>query len=199
MLAPSDAGPQSYDLCIAIAGRQLHWRNRNHGVTLSQDTMAWTMDADANETAYGNIVAVHLESRGQKVTEDRCTITFSDGRRGLLIVNTDPGGYADATQVARYRDFVRDLHAHLPAELYPSIRFSASVPRRRYWTMMIAAIAGAPIFAAAGLAGFFLFHLWQGVLLFALGEYFCWTLLRRALANTPRDYTPDALPDALLT
>jgi hypothetical protein len=198
MLAPSAVGPHSYDLCINVAGRRLYWRNRNHGVTLSEGCIAWTMDGDAFETAYGNIVAVHLDSRGQKITADRCTITFADGR-GLLIVNTDPGGYADATRAALYRDFVRDLHARLPADRYPLIRFTAGVPRWRYWTMLISAIAGAAAFAAAGFAGYFIFHLWNGPFLFLLGEYLCWTLGRRALTNAPRDYAPDKLPEALLS
>jgi hypothetical protein len=158
MLAPSAAGTQTYDLCLNVAGRRLYWRNRNHGVTLNADCIGWTMDGDAVETAYGNIVAVHLESRGQKITEDRCTVTFADGR-ALLIVNTDPGGFADAARAALYRDFVRDLHAHLPPDRYPLIRFTAGVPRWRFLTMLICAIAGMQVFAATGLAFFFIFHL----------------------------------------
>jgi hypothetical protein len=197
MLAPSGAGPYTYDLCVTVAGRRLYWRNRNHGVTLGQDCIAWTMDGEAVETAYGNIVAVHLDSRGQKVKADRCIITFADGS-GLLVVNTDPGGFADAERARRYRDFVRDLHARLSPDRYPLIRFTAGVQRARYWTMLIAAVTGAGAFAVAGLAGFFIFHLWNGLLLLIAGEYACWTLLRRALANRPRNYTPDKLPEVLL-
>jgi hypothetical protein len=76
----------------------------------------------------------------------------------------------------------------------PLIRFAAGVPRWRYLTMLICAIAGVPVFAAF----FFIFHLWRGLLIFVLGVYACRVLLRRALANAPRDYTPDTLPDGLL-
>jgi hypothetical protein len=197
MLAPSTAGQRTYDLCINIAGRRLFWRNRNHGVTLGNDTIAWTMDGNAMETAYGNIVAVHLNSTGQKVTTDRCTIAFADGS-ALLIVNTDAGGYRDTKLAPLYRDFVRDLHARLAGDRYTGIRFTAGVPRWRYWTMLISAIAAAPAFAAAGIAGYFIFHQWNFLLLLLVGDYFCWTLGRRALANRPRDYTPDKLPEVLL-
>jgi hypothetical protein len=197
MLAPSAQGSRTYDLCINIAGRRLFWRNPNHGVTLGNDTIAWTMDAGAMETAYGNIVAVHLNSAGQKITADRCTITFADGS-GLLIVNTDPGGYRDTERATRYRDFVRDLHARLNSGRYPEIRFTAGVPCWRYRVMFASAIAAAPMFALAGLGGYLFYHLSNGLLLLVVGEYFCWKLGRRALANAPRDYAPDRLPEGLL-
>ena len=198
MLDTPTGRPRSYELCTNVAGRTLHWRNRNHGVTLRDDSIAWTMDGDTNDVPFGNIVAVHLDSVGQKVTADRCTITVADGR-GLTIVNTDPGGYADAAQAAAYRDFVRDLHARLATGGYGSaIRFTAGGPQWLYLTMLAAAIIGAPLFAAAGLAGYFVFHLWNGVLLLLAGEYFCWMLGRRALANRPRDYAAERLPEALL-
>jgi hypothetical protein len=197
MLAPAAEGSRFYDLCINVAGRRLYWRNPNHGVTLGNDTIAWTMDGGAVETAYGNIAAVHLNSTGQKITTDQCTITFADGS-GLLIVNTDPGGYRDAECAARYRDFVRDLHARLASERYAQIRFTAGVPRWRYLVMLASAIAAAPVFALAGLTGYLFDDLWHGLVLFVIGEYFCWTLGRRALANAPRDYTPERLPEELL-
>jgi hypothetical protein len=196
MAASASVSPPSYDLCICLAGRRLYWRNRNHGVTLGPDCIAWTMDGNAGEMPYGNIVAVHLNSAGQKVTADQCTITFADGS-GLLIVNTDPGGYADAQRAPVYRDFVHDLHARLAAKGSGAIRFTAGAPAWRYRTMLVGAIAAAPLFAAAGLAGFLILHLWKGLLLLLVGEYFCWTLGRRALANTPRDYTPEQLPEQL--
>ena len=198
MLAPSAEGSRTYDLCINVAGRRLFWRNPNHGITLGNDTIAWTMDGDAMETAFTDIVAVHLNSAGQKTTFDRCTITFADGS-GLLIVNTDPGGYRDAERAAHYRDFVRDLHARLASDRYPEIRFTAGVPRWRSMVMLGSAIAAAPMFALAGLGGYLFYHLWNGLLLLVVGEYFCWKLGRRALANAPRDYAPDQLPEELLT
>jgi hypothetical protein len=197
MLTPSAEGARTYDLCINVAGRRLFWRNPNHGVTLGNNTIAWTMDGGTMEMKYGDIVAVHLNSAGQKVTADRCTITFAGGS-GLLIVNTDPGGYRNAECATRYRDFVHDLHARLAYGRYPGIRFTAGVPRWRYLAMLGSAIAAAPLFVLAGLGGYLIYHLWNGLLLLLVGEYFCWKLGRRALANAPRDYAPDRLPEELL-
>jgi hypothetical protein len=169
MLASPAEGSRTYDLCINVAGRRLLWRNSNHGVTLGNDSIAWTMDGGAMEMAYGNIVAVHLNSSGQKITADRCTITFADGS-GLLIVNTDPGGYRDAERATRYRDFVRDLHTRLASERYPGIRFTAGVPRWRYLVMLGSAIPAAPVFALAGVGGYLFYHLSNGLFLFVVGD-----------------------------
>ncbi len=197
MLAPTLDASRSYDLCINVAGRRLYWRNPNRGITLGGDTLTWTMDGTAMETAYGNIVAVHLSCAGQKVTADRCTISFADGS-GLTIVNTDPGRYRDAERAARYRDFVRDLHARLASSRYGGIAFTAGVSPWRFRLMLASAVIAAPAFALAGLAGFVVYRQWNGLLLVGVGEFFCWKLGRRALANAPRDYTPDRLPEALL-
>lgn len=197
MLAPAAAGSFSYDLCLNVPGRRPFWRNRNRGITLNPDTIAWTMDGVANETAYGNIVAVHLDSSGQKVTTDRCTLTFSDGT-GLTVVNTNPGGYRDADHAVSYRAFVRDLHGRLTPDRYGGIRFTAGVPLWRYRLMLAVAGGGAPAFALVGLTYFLVFHLVQGLVLIAAGEFVCWKLYRRARANAPRDYAPDRLPVALL-
>jgi hypothetical protein len=198
MTVPPSANPRTYDLCIKVVGRRLYWRNRNSGVTLGPDCIAWTMDGAAHEVPYGNIVAVHLNSAGQKITEDRCAMTFADGS-GLRIVNTDPGGYADAARAAAYRDFVRDLHARLEASGNGAVRFTAGVAPWRYCTMLVGAAAAATVFTIAGLAGYFIFHQWSGLVLLGLGLYFSWTLGRRALANAPRDYTPEHLPERLLS
>jgi hypothetical protein len=45
---------------------------------LNKDTIAWTQDDRTTETSFGNIVAVHLSSGGQRVIVDRCAITYSD-------------------------------------------------------------------------------------------------------------------------
>ena len=57
----------------------------------------------------------------------------------------------------------------------------------------------ASIFALAGLGGYLFYHLWNGLFLLVVGEYFCWRLGRRALTNAPCDYAPDRLSEELLT
>jgi hypothetical protein len=198
VLAPSTEGSRTYDLCINVAGRQLYWRNRNRGLTLGQNAIAWTMDGEANESAYGNVAAVHLDSVGQKVTTDRCTITFSDGR-ALRIVNTDPGGYADGERAALYRDFVHDLHSRLPADRCPDIRFTEGWRLWQCQAMVALAALIALTSTALGLYVLLCLGNARGLLLVALAAYASWTLYRKALNNLPREYTPDRLPEFLLS
>jgi hypothetical protein len=198
MLAPAAENPRTYDLCINVAGRRLYWRNRNHGVTLGRDTLHWNMDGEDNDAAYGDIAAVHLDSAGLKVVADRCTITLADGR-ALQIVNTDPGGYSSIERKALYRDFVRDLHSRLSAARYPQIRFTEGWNLWRCQAVLALTTLVALISTALGL--YVLLHLGEprGLFLLALAAYACWKFYRTALNNTPRDYTPDRLPEFLLS
>ena len=198
MLAPAAESSRTYDLCINIAGRRLYWRNRNHGVTLGRDVMTWTMDGEGSDAAYGDIAAVHLNSAGLKVIADRCTITLADGR-ALQIVNTDPGGYSSAERKALYREFVRDLHSRLPAARYPGIRFTEGWSLWRCQAMLALSALVALVSAALGLYVFLHLGEPRGLILLALAAYACWKFYRTALNNTPRDYTPDRLPDFLLS
>ena len=198
MLAPLAESSGNYDLCINIAGRRLYSRNRNHGVTLGRDVMTWTMDGEGNDAAYGDIAAVHLDSAGLKVIADRCTITLADGR-ALQIVNTDPGGYSSAERKALYREFVRDLHSRLPAARYPGIRFTEGWSLWRCQAMLGLSALVALVSAALGLYVFLHLGEPRGLILLALAAYACWKFYRTALNNTPRDYTPDRLPDFLLS
>jgi hypothetical protein len=198
MLAPLAENSKTYDLCINVAGRRLYWRNHNHGVTLGRDFITWTMDGETSEAAYGDIVAVHLDSAGQKVTADRCTITLADGR-ALRIVNTDPGGFTSAEHKATYRDFVRDLHSRLAAARFAGIRFTEGWSLWQCQAMIVVAALGALAATAFGLYVFFHLGNARGLILIALAAYACWKLYRTALNNAPRDYAPDQPPDFLLS
>ena len=113
MPAPLSENLRAYDVCFSVNGGRF-FRKLDRGVTLSDDSIAWTVDGCTAEMPFGNIVAVHLESSGAAVVVDRCTVTFADGNV-LSVVNSDPGGFADREQVSIYRDFVHDLHARLAA------------------------------------------------------------------------------------
>jgi len=151
-----------------------------------------------NDVGYGDITAVNLDSAGLKVIADRCTITMSDGR-SLRIVNTDPFYYTSAKRKALYRDFVRDLHSRLPAARYPQIRFTEGWPLWQRQGMLALSALVALALTVFGLYMFLHLGSARGLILVALAAYVYWKFFRTALKNTPRDYTPDRLPDFLLS
>jgi hypothetical protein len=197
MLAPPPGNPRTYDLCFTVNGGHT-FRKLDQGVILGNDGMSWTADSATGEMPFGNIVAVHLQSGGQKVIVDRCTITFSEGTV-LAVVNSDPGGFSDSERVPIYRDFVRDLHARLAAGGYTGISFKAGVPRWRYQAMLAVTIAVGLFCGGFGLLTLLGFGNLKGLGILALGGYFCWQRGRITLANAPRNYGPDRLPESLLS
>jgi hypothetical protein len=197
MLSPSPANPRTYNVCFSVDGRHL-FRKLDHGITLSNNDIAWTTDDATTEMPFSDIVAVHLKSTGQSTIVDRCTITFADGN-ALSVVNSDPGGFADRERGPIYRDFVRDLHARLAAGSYTEIRFIAGVPRWRYQGMLAATIVAALFCSVGGLWFFLTFGDLKGLAILVAGGYACWKFGRTTLANAPRNYAPDHLPEQLLS
>jgi hypothetical protein len=198
MLAPLAESSRTYDLCITIAGRWRFRRNPNHGVTLGAGVMTWTMDDEANDAAYGDIATVNLDSAGLKVIADRCTITMSDGR-SLQIVNTDAFYYTSAARKALYRDFVRDLHSRLTVARYPQIRFTEGWPSWQRQGMLALSALVALGLTVFGLYMFLHLGSARGLILIVLAAYVGWKFFGMALKNTPREYTPDRLPEFLLS
>jgi hypothetical protein len=189
---------KTYDVCFYVNGRPL-LRMLDHGIGLGHDSITWTTrDSQTTEMAFGNIVAINLKSTGSRVIVEQCAITFADNSV-LTVVNSGPGGYSDRQRALAYRDVVRDLHARLAAGAFTAIRFTAGVPRGRYLAMLAFAAAMALVCGIIGLMEFLTIHDWRGPILILVGGYSSWRLGRKALANAPRDYTPDRPPENLLT
>jgi hypothetical protein len=197
MQALPRGNPRTYNVCFSVDGGHF-LRKLDQGVTLGDDGLAWTMDGRATEMPLGNIVAVHLRSAGQSTIVDQCAITFGDDSV-LSVVNSDPGGFTDRERVPIYRDFVRDLHDRLAAGPYTEIRFTAGVPRWRYRATLAATIVLAVLCGGFGLVALATLGDVKGLAILTLGGYACWKHGRTALANAPRDYAPDHLPEELLS
>jgi hypothetical protein len=197
MQALPRGNPRTYNICFSVNGGHL-FRKLDQGVTLGDDGLAWTMDGRATEMPLGNIVAVHLKSAGQSTVVDQCAITFADDEV-LSVVNSDPGGFADRERVPVYRDFVRDLHDRLAAGPYSAVRFTAGVPPWRYRAMLAATIVLALLCGGFGLVALAVFGDVKGLAVLILGGYACWKHGRTTLANAPRDYAPQHLPEELLS
>lgn len=187
---------QHYDVCFFLNRRRvLHALDR--GIALGADGLSCTANGAAGAELFANIAAVHLQSSGGKTNTESCAIMFADGNV-LTALNCNRGGYNDAAFAANYRALVHDLHARLAAAP-GSIRFTEGWPLWRCQLMFVVAVGMALISVALGLSEFLRLRDLRGFALVALGGYAGWRFYRVALNNLPRDYTPDHLPEFLLS
>ena len=189
--------PRTYNVCFSVDGGHF-LRKLDHGVTLGDDGLAWTTDGRATEMPLGNIVAVHLRSAGQSAIVDQCAITFGDDSV-LAVVNSDPGGFTDRGAGPDLSRFcARPARPACRGPLHP-IRFTTGVPRWRYRATLAATIVLAVLCGGFGLVALVTLGDAKGLAILILGRYACWKHGRTALANVPRDYAPDHLPEELLS
>jgi hypothetical protein len=187
---------RSYDVCFFVSRRRaLHCLDR--GITLDADGLSCTADGSPGTELFANITAVHLQTSGGKTDTESCAIGFADGNT-VTVLSCDRGGYRDAASAAAYRAFVHDLHARLAAAP-GTIRFTEGWRLWRCQLMFLAAVGTGLLSAAFGLWEVFCIHNLQGPVLLAVGGYASWRFYRIALNNLPRDYTPDRLPEFLLS
>ena len=195
--AAPPAAAQDYNVCFYL-NRGHALRKLDCGVTLGDDRISATADGFTGEEQFGNITAVHLQTRGQKCDVESCAITFADGNT-LTVLNCDPGGFHDSALAANYRVFVRDLHTRLAAGSFNTIRFTEGWPLWRC-SVMLALAAFTALFAALlGLWTVYCTRDLKSIAMVALGGYGAWRWYRISLNNLPRDYTPDRLPEFLLS
>ena len=173
-------------------------RKLDCGVTLRADRISATTDGSTGEEQLGNITAVHLQTSGGKTDVESCAITFADGNM-LTVLNCGPGGYGDSELAANYRAFVYDLHSRLAAGGFSGIHFTEGWPMWRCSAMLVLAACTALLFTFFGLWTLYCTRDFKGFLMVAVGGYGAWRWYRISLNNLPRDYTPDRLPEFLLS
>ena len=196
--SPPAAGQiqQVYNVCFFLNQRHaLHALDR--GVTLGADRIAATADGVTGEEQFGNITAVHQQSSGGKTDVESCVITFADGNT-LTVLNCDAGGFRDSAP-GNYQAFVRDLHTRLAAGSFHDIHFTEGWPMWRCSAMLVLAAFTALFFAFFGLWTAYCTRDLKSFAMVALGGYGAWRWYRISLNNLPRDYTPDRLPEFLLS
>jgi hypothetical protein len=198
--APAAAAePQTYDLRAAEGPKRLLVKLTVRGITVSNDGLAWTGADGARSVRFADIAAIHLGAGliGQ-ATLDTCRITFSDGG-GLATADWGANGLPDDKQLPVYRAFVRDLHARLAAQPGGAVRFTAGFPQWRYNILCGAVVCFALMWVAALLAMLFLAPGLKGLGVVIAGAFLLFPLAKLVLNTKPRDYTPDNLPEALLS
>src|SRR5580693_1146525 len=188
---------QDYNVCFFLNQRHA-LRALDRGVTLGADRISATADGVTGEEQFGNITTVHLQSSGGKTDVESCTITFADGNT-LTVLNCDAGGFLDRTPAGSYQTFVRDLHTRLAAGNFNDIHFTEGWPMWRCSAMLVLAAFTALFFAFFGLWTAYCTRDLKSFAMVALGGYGAWRWYRISLNNLPRDYTPDRLPEFLVS
>lgn len=191
---------QAYDVYFRVAGgpRFVLWLT-NHGVTVDDRDISYNVDGQAKTVAFAEITAVHLTSGsiGGDIIE-QCKIELTSGDT-ITISNATPGGLPNKEQTRIYRDFVQDLHRRFAAGDHGGIRFMAGMSGTRYKGALAAIIIAALFFVATPLVLAVITGDAHALILTGTGVFFVWPFMRMLRNNTPRDYTPDALPDELIS
>ena len=195
------ANPQTHDVYFAAAGFRVYWRNPNHGITVGDDGLAFTVDGRARAIVWSDIAAVHLQIAAlgsARNTIDQCKIDFTDGS-AIVVSNATSRGLPDAAQTSVYRDFIRALHAHLAPRASGAIRFSAGMAAWRYRTLMITLVIAGLFFIVTPIGLTLFAGDWRMLILAATGVAFVWPFVLLLSKSAPRIYRPDAPPDELLS
>jgi hypothetical protein len=129
---------------------------------------------------------------------DQCRIEFVNGTK-LLVTNCTSSGLPDPAQTPRYRAFVRDLHARRALRESGTIRFTAGMAQWRYKGLFVTMIVAGLLFIATPFVLVMVTGDWQGLIVAGMGIMLCWPFTKMLMNNAPRDYTPDSLPDELLS
>jgi hypothetical protein len=201
-LAPHPQNSRTHDVYFYVAGGpRLVLRNPNHGIAIDDDGIAWTSNDATRRQAYASVTAVHLQTAalGNAANViDQCKIEFTGGP-ALTVSNASASGLPDKAQTPLYREFVRDLHARLAAHGPAAIRFTAGMARWRYKLLFGTMIAAGLLFIVTPIGLVIVTGDWHALIAMAMGVSLCWPFTRLMINNAPRDYTPDRLPDELLS
>lgn len=183
---------------VSDSSRFVLWLT-NHGVTVGDRDISYNVDGAAQTRAFTDIAAIHLSSGtvGED-TIDQCKIEFNSGDT-IAISNATSSGPPNKQQTQIYRDFVQDLHRRLAACDHDKIRFVAGMSGTRYKGAFVVLIVAGLFFVVTPLVLAIITGDAHALILMGTGAFLVWPFMRMLSNNTPRNYTPDALPDELLS
>ena len=130
MNAAPPAVPHSHDVYFVTPDTPcFYFSNPNHGIAVSDRGFSWTADGHADEAAFADIAAIHLQTAALGNAErviDQCRIEFVNGTR-LVVSNASSNGLPDPAQTTLYRAFVRGLHGRPTLRKIGTISFTAGI------------------------------------------------------------------------
>jgi hypothetical protein len=191
---------QAYDVYFTVSGgpRFVLW-NKNHGITVDDAGLSFATDAKPQRRAFAEIAGIHLScgAVGEDVI-DQCKIELISGAT-ITVSNATSSGLPNEVQTQIYRDFVYGLHSHLTASGHGQISFTAGMSGTRYKGAIVTLVIAGLFFVVTPLVLAIVTGDAHALLLMATGGFLVWPFMRVVGNNTPRNYTPDALPDELIS
>ncbi len=196
------ADSHTYDVYFVVPGSpRFVWRIATHGITVSDSGIAYTVNDSPQTAAFTEIAAIHLSTAtlgNASSVIDQCKIEFNNGGT-ISISNAGPNGLPKDAQTQIYRDFVRDLHGRLVASGHDTIRFTAGMSSGRYKGALVTMVVAGLFFIVTPLVLAMMTGDPHALIPMAMGVLLVWPFMRLISNNTPRNYTPDSLPDELMS
>ena len=170
-----------------------------HAFRLGPDSLEWFAGGRPGRVAYPMIGRIRLGFRLTNFMGRRYTAEIFPRAGGRVDISSySARGIVDnANQGVAYRAFIFELHRRI-AKARGDCRFEAGMATWRFWPSLAVTLA-----MAAGLV----YVLWRGILsdqivtgllVLAVGVMFLWQMGKTVLANWPRIYSPDAIPEDVL-
>lgn len=196
--AHSEASGQSYDLFIRTSKTIFNFVNRNRGVTLADDRIAWSYGGKPDAALFSSIRSVHLQTAGSWESPVAiCRITFAD-RYELIVTDANVTGYPDPERQQPWHDFVHDFHARMAASGNTSVRYTAGLQGHRYPVVIGAAIFLGVLFVIVPFFAMLWLQSPAPATAMLAGAALIWPLFKMIQKNAPTTYDPAHLPKDLL-
>jgi tetrahydromethanopterin S-methyltransferase subunit F len=189
-----------HDVFFTTAGtRRFKLWLTDHGITVDDTGLSYSVEGNPRSIAFADIAAIHLSTGavGEDVL-DQCKIELTSGD-ALTVSNVTASGLPNKAQTQAYRDFVHDLHGRLPGNGAGKIRFTAGMSSLRYKGAIATMVIAGLFFVVTPLVLAIVTGDMHALFLMGAGAFFVWPFMRLVGNNTPRSYTPDALPEELIS
>jgi hypothetical protein len=177
----------------------LVWSYSDHGVTLTDDAIAWSLDGQQAQASFNDIAEVHLQlSYIEENAVASCRLRFVDGT-SLAITSSNSRGFQDAALDRVYVEFIHDLHARLAARGdLRTAAFTAGFSEARHQLGIVFLVIAGLILVVLPVVMLLFTWEWKVMLIIYSCAVFLWPLYKSLQANTPRTYDPQHVPQELM-
>jgi hypothetical protein len=170
-----------------------------HVFRLGPDSLEWNVGGRTGRIAYPMIARIRVGFRFTNFMGHRYTAEIfprSGGRMDISSVSSR-GMLDNANQGVAYRAFIAELHRRV-ASARGECRFEAGMAVWRFWPSVTITLAMAAALVYVLVRGILGDQIVTSLIVLAAGSLFVWQMGKMVLANKPRSYRPETIPEDLL-